>query len=84
MKRVVCTRCGCKDAADFVLRILCPEQGCTNYDKKLADERHQEDIDELELDFIADSGGSCYLPDLDIDALLADVDLSLDDDDDTK
>lgn len=77
MKRVVCNKCGCKDAADFVLRILCPEQGCANYDRKLADERSQE----AEIDFVADAGGSCYLPDLDLDDLLADIDLSLDDDD---
>ena len=79
MKKITCTKCGCKDAADFILRILCPERSCKNYDKKLADERHEEDI--YELDKISD-GGSCYLPDLDLDDLLADLDLSLDDDDD--
>ena len=79
MKKVVCTQCGCKSAAEFFIRILCPEKGCKNYDKKLADERFDEEVDELETDFIADSGGSCYLPNINLDDLLSDI---LDDDDD--
>ena len=86
MKRAVCTKCGCKNAADFVFKILCPESDCGNYDRKLSDERFQENLDESlkelddELDFIAGPGFvmPANLDDFD-DLDLGDL---LDDDDD--
>ena len=91
MKRAVCTKCGCKDAADFIFRILCPEMGCGNYDRKLSDERFQENLDESlaeldnEIDFIAGPGFVTpvgHSIDLDDDLDFDDLDLGdlLDDD----
>jgi hypothetical protein len=69
MKRITCTKCGCKDAADFILKILCPQKDCTNYDSKLVEERREEKP-------TVDSFGSVYLGSDDDD------DLKLVDDDD--
>ena len=88
MKRAVCTKCGCKNAADFVFKILCPESDCDNYDRKLSDERFQENLDESlkelddELDFIAGPGFVMPVNSLD-DIDFDDLDLGdlLDDDD---
>lgn len=79
MKKVVCNNCGSQEAADFVFRVLCPEKGCVNYDRKLADERAQEDTG-LEIDFYTDGEGNCYISDITLDDLLADLDADLDDD----
>lgn len=75
MKKIVCNRCGCKSAVDFVVRILCPIRSCINYDKKLADEFKEKS---LEIDFLAGDDGQIY-SDFSLDDLIAGLDLDLDD-----
>ena len=68
MKKIVCNQCGCKDAVDFVVRILCPISSCINYDQKLSEEQK-----ELKIDFLADDNGQIYA-DFNLDDLLTDLD----------
>ena len=79
MKKVTCNRCGCKNAADFVVKILCPKKSCANYDSKLSIEQklEYEQRQKEKVDFIAGPDGSV----VDWDSLYPD-DLEIDFDDD--
>ena len=72
MKKVTCTSCGCTEAADFAVKILCPKTGCVNYDFKLAEERA------AEIDFLADTDG-LVIPVKDDDLFLDYLNFDLDD-----
>lgn len=78
MKKTVCPKCGSPLAANFTFRILCPKEGCVNYDAQLAEERAAEELDELDdelswlddlelndLDFVAGPDFVLDLSDLD-------------------
>lgn len=71
MKQMTCPLCGCVNAADFVFKVLCPEEGCRNYDSKLAEEQDElqflDEIEELdsEIDFLAGKGFVLDLKNLD-------------------